>query len=72
MNQAPISDLEVRQSNALTNARFEYSELQLDLFFFMLSKLRKSQESLVYELNIKELSLLTAKKYDFPYLWQAT
>lgn len=72
MNQPLISDLEVRQSNALTNARFEYSELQLDLFFFMLSKLRKSQESLVYKLSIKELSLLTSKKYDFPYLWQAT
>jgi plasmid replication initiation protein len=72
MNQALISDLEVRQSNALTNARFEYTELQLDLFFFMLSKLRKTQDSLVYELNIKELSILTGKKYDFPYLWQAT
>jgi plasmid replication initiation protein len=72
MNQPLISDLEVRQSNALTNARFEYSELQLDLFFFMLSKLRKTQESLVYQLNIKELTALTNKKYDFPYLWQAT
>ena len=72
MNQALTSDLEVRQSNALTNARFEYTELQLDLFFFMLSKLRKNQDSLVYQLNIKELSTLTGKKYDFPYLWQAT
>lgn len=72
MNQPIVSDLEIRQSNALTNARFEYSELQLDLFFFMLSKLRKTQESLVYQLNIKELSALTNKKYDFPYLWQAT
>lgn len=72
MNQPIISDLEIRQSNALTNARFEYSELQMDLFFFMLSKLRKTQESLVYQLNIKELSTLTSKKYDFPYLWQAT
>jgi plasmid replication initiation protein len=72
MDQPIISDLEIRQSNILTNARFEYSELQMDLFFFMLSKLRKTQESLVYQLNIKELSTLTNKKYDFPYLWQAT
>ncbi len=72
MNQPVVSDLEVRQSNALTNARFEYSELQLDLFFFMLSKLRKTQESLVYQLNIKELSALTGKKYHLPYLLLAT
>ncbi|SDY98307.1 replication initiation protein [Hymenobacter psychrophilus] len=72
MDQELTPDLEVRHSNALTNARFEFSELQMDLFFFMLSKLRKSQSSLVYQLNIKELSLLTGKKYDFPYLWQAT
>ncbi len=71
MNKPVVSDLEVRQSNALTNARFEYSELQLDLFFFMLSKLRKTQESLVYRLIINELSNLTGKQYHFPYLRQA-
>jgi len=72
MNKSLISLLEVRQSNALTNARFEYSELQLDLFFFMLSKLRKTQDSLVYQLNIKELSALTGKQYHLPYLLLAT
>jgi plasmid replication initiation protein len=72
MNQPLVSDLEIRQSNALTNARFEYSELQLDLFFFMLSRLRKTQETLVYKLNIKELSALTGKQYHLPYLLVAT
>lgn len=72
MNQPLVSDLEIRQSNALTNARFEYSELQLDLFFFMLSRLRKTQESLTYQLNIKELSGLTGKQYHLPYLLTAT
>ena len=72
MNQSLTSDLEIRHSNALTNARFEYSELQLDLFFFMLSKLRKTQESLVYHLDIKELAALTGKQYHLPYLLSAT
>ncbi len=72
MKQPLNSSLEIRQSNALTNARFEYSELQLDLFFFMLSKLRKTQESLVYQLNISELSDLTGKQYHLPYLMEAT
>jgi plasmid replication initiation protein len=64
--------LEVRQHNALTNARYEYTELQLDLFFFLISKLRKDQQSVVYELNIKELSNLTGKQYHLPYLRKAT
>lgn len=72
MNKAVNPLLEIRQSNALTNARFEYSELQLDLFFFMLSKLRKNQDSLIYQLNIKELAALTGKQYHLPYLVQAT
>ncbi|MDJ0368041.1 replication initiation protein [Hymenobacter sp. H14-R3] len=72
MNQLIITETEIRQSNALTNARFEYSELQLDLFFFMLSRLRKTQESLVYQLNVKELSALTSKQYHLPYLLLAT
>ena len=55
-------EIEVRQHNALTNARYEYSELQLDLLFFLLSKLRKDHQDRVYELNIKDLSLLTGKK----------
>ena len=72
MNKPVTTPLEVRQSNALTNARFEYTELQLDLFFFILSKLRKTQDSLIYQLNIKELSALTGKQYHLPYLLQAT
>jgi plasmid replication initiation protein len=64
--------LEIRQHNALTNARYEYSELQLDLFFFLVSKLRKEQKNTVYELNIRELSELTGKKYNASYLHKAT
>jgi plasmid replication initiation protein len=64
--------LEIRQHNALTNARYEYSELQLDLFFFLVSKLRKEQKNTTYDLNIRELSELTGKKYNASYLHKAT
>ncbi len=64
--------MEIRHHNALTNARYEYTELQLDIFFFLVSKLRKDQQSAVYELNIKELSSLTNKQYHLPYLRKAT
>ena len=63
---------EVRHSNVLTTSRFEYSQQQLDLFFFILSKLRASNDDLVYQLNITELSKLTGRKYDLAYLWKGS
>ena len=72
MKQSPSSDVQIRYSNVLVNARYEYSRTQLDLFFFIISKLRKSHTSLVYELNISELSALTKNKYNLPRLVEAT
>jgi plasmid replication initiation protein len=64
--------LEIRQHNALTNARYDYTELQLDLLFFIVSRLHKDQKTSLYELPIKELTALTGKQYHLPYLRQAT
>ncbi len=65
-------ELEIRQHNALTNARYEYTELQLDLFFFIISKLRKGDKDTLYQLDIMELSSLTGKRYNGAYLHKAT
>jgi plasmid replication initiation protein len=64
--------LQVRQANAITTARYEYSELQLDVFFFLLSKLKKEKKDTIYELSIKEMSDLTGKQYRYGYLRKAT
>jgi plasmid replication initiation protein len=66
------NELEIRQHNALTNARYEYTELQLDLFFFIISKLRKGDKETLYQLDIMELSGLTGKRYNGAYLHKAT
>lgn len=68
MNQA----LEVRQHNAITTARYEYSELQLDLFFYLLSMLKKEKTDGVYEIVVKDLSAMTGKEYKYGYLRKAT
>ena len=65
-------ELEIRQHNTLTNARYEYTELQLDLLFFLISKLRKEHKTGVYELSIMDLSALTGKEYHYGYLRKAT
>lgn len=62
----------IRQHNAITTARYEYSELQLDLFFYLLSILRKDKTDGVYEIVVKDLSTLTGKEYKYGYLKKAT
>jgi plasmid replication initiation protein len=64
-------ELEIRQANALTNARYDYTELQQDLMFFMISKLKPDNRD-AYSLSIMELSKLTGKKYNAAYLHKAT
>jgi plasmid replication initiation protein len=64
-------ELEIRQANALTNARYDYTELQQDLMFFVISKLKPDNRD-AYSLSIMELSKLTGKKYNAAYLHKAT
>ena len=64
--------IQVRQHNAITNACYEYSELQLDIFLYLLSRLRKNQPDGVYEVSVIEMSKLTGKKYDYQKLRLAT
>lgn len=64
--------IQLRQANAITTARYEYSELQLDVFFFLLSKLKKDKKETIYEISIKEMSDLTGKQYRYGYLKTAT
>jgi plasmid replication initiation protein len=64
--------LQVRQHNALTTARYEYSETQLDVFFYLLSQLRKGQPGAVYEISVPAMSELTSKQYNYKRLREAT
>lgn len=66
------STIQVRQHNAITNARYEYSEMQLDIFLYLLSSLRKDQPDGVYEISVGEMSKLTGKKYNYQQLRLAT
>jgi plasmid replication initiation protein len=66
------NEIQIRQHNAITTARYEYSELQLDIFFYLLSILRKDQSNGVYEIVIKDLSAMTGKEYKYGYLRKAT
>lgn len=66
------SKIEIRHHNAITTARYEYSELQLDIFLYLLSMLRKDNPNGVYEIVVKDLSVVTGKEYKYGYLRKAT
>lgn len=59
------SDIEIRMSNTLVEARYEYSEIQLDILFYAMACLRKDKDGkaiLNYELDVAELENLRHKK----------
>ncbi len=64
--------LEVRQANALTNARYEYTETQANIFLVLLSKLRKNSPDDVYQISVTELEKLTSKKLNYKQLRNST
>lgn len=66
------NNIEIRHHNAITTARYEYSELQLDIFLYLLSILRKDNPNGVYEIVVKDLSAATGKEYKYAYLRKAT
>lgn len=65
-------ELEVRQANALTNARYEYTETQANIFLVLLSKLRKDSPDDVYQISVTELEMLTSKKLNYKQLRNST
>lgn len=63
---------EVRQHNALTNARYEYTETQANIFLVLLSKLRKDAPDAVYQISVPEMERLTGSKFNYKQLREST
>ena len=65
-------DIEVRQANALTSARYEYTEMQANIFLVLLSKLRKDSPGDVHQISVTELERITSKKLNYKQLRNST
>jgi plasmid replication initiation protein len=63
----------IRQHNAITSARYDYSACQMDIFFYLLSRLRRDdapdQEYLIY---IKDVEAITGRQWNYQQLRAAT
>lgn len=67
------SNIEIRQDNAITTARYDYSACQLDILFYLLSKLKKNDDSnTTYFIYVTEIESMTGRKWNYQQLREAT
>ena len=67
------SFLEIRQHNAITNARYEMSACEMDIVFSLLSVLRKEDTpGHIYRIRVKELEQLTGRVWNYQRLLEGT
>jgi plasmid replication initiation protein len=63
----------VRQHNAITQARYDYTACQLDIFFFLLSRLRRDDApDREYTIYVKDVEALTGRQWNYQQLREAT
>ncbi|RFP64701.1 replication initiation protein [Hymenobacter lapidiphilus] len=67
-----MENKEVRQHNALTNARYEYTDTQSNIFLVLLSKLQKDAPDSVYQISVPDMEKATGKQYNYKQLRLST
>lgn len=65
--------VEIRQHNAITQARYDYTSCQLDIFFYLLSRLKRDDApNKKYTLYVKDIEALTGRQWNYQQLREAT
>jgi plasmid replication initiation protein len=68
-----LKTLEIRQHNAITTARYDYSACQLDILFYLLSKLKKEADpDQQYRFHNKDIEAMTGRQWNYQQLREAT
>jgi len=71
--QVPSAAVSVRQHNVITQARYDYSACQLDIFFYLLSQLQRGDEpDREYRLYVKDIEAITGRVWNYQQLREAT
>jgi len=67
------TDLEIRQHNAITTARYEMSACEMDIVFYLLSLLKKDDKpGSFYQVKVKELMQVTGRQWNYQQFFEAT
>jgi len=65
--------ISIRQHNVITQARYDYTACQLDIFFYLLSRLqREDVADKEYRLYVKDVEGITGRKWNYQQLREAT
>lgn len=75
MNPAIQSEyqVEIRQHNVITQARYDYTACQLDILFYLLSQLKKGDAlDKQYTIYVKDVERLTGRQWNYQQLREAT
>lgn len=68
-----LKGLEIRQHNAITTARYDYSACQLDILFYLLSKLKKEDShDQQYRFYNRDIEDMTGRQWNYQQLREAT
>lgn len=63
----------IRQHNAITTARYDYSACQLDILFYVLSKLKRDDgPDTQYCIYVKDIEEMTGRRWNYQQLREAT
>lgn len=69
----PTKAVQIIQSNAITTARYEMTACEMDIVFYLLSKLTKNdKQGTIYELRVQELAQLTGREWNYTRLFEST
>jgi plasmid replication initiation protein len=73
MKNLPIKSKNLMQHNLITNARYEMSALEMDIFFILLSKLKKDDApKTLYRIYVKEVEDITNRSWNYQQFREAT
>jgi plasmid replication initiation protein len=65
--------LKIRQHNAITTARYDYSACQLDILFYLISKLKKEDlPDHVYCIYVKDIETMTGRQWNYQQMRDST
>jgi plasmid replication initiation protein len=63
-------ELMLKQHNAITSGRYDFSACQLDLVFLLLSQLKEGQ--LTYQIHTNDIELITGRKWNISQFTEST
>lgn len=67
------SEKKIKQHNAITSGRYDFSACQLDVLFMILASLNKSDdERKEYLIRVKDIELITGRKWNYQQLREST